>query len=260
MRITVLLFTLIITLSCTENNTQQTSPTLTKQVPPITKQHTATQTPGKYYILAPSGLNLRVSHHQNSKVVLRVNYGEVVNVTGKQQGDNFKVDNIEGGMIPVTYKSDVGYLFSGYLSSIPVPKANNDRFKGLEAYDQLLTSKEIPHQFKLEERNEGKYSTFVLPVSNYQMAYLISKQLFYIPEDYDYPTNDKEVKSTPENPSKAAQEGPYDYVTHRFEITRSPDQKMESFKYINQTEVGSQVIAIKQVKDGFLVELQESVH
>ncbi len=71
-------------------------------------------------VLSVSGINLRQEPTTTSKVLVLVPYGAkltIEEVTDRSQD----VDNFRGRFVKVTYKGKTGYLFAGFLSSLPAP-------------------------------------------------------------------------------------------------------------------------------------------
>ncbi len=75
------------------------------------------------YITAPSGLTLREAPNVNSRIVDVIPFGESVNVI--IEDDEFekveRIDWIDGQWIKVEFEGMSGYVFDGFVSSLPVP-------------------------------------------------------------------------------------------------------------------------------------------
>ncbi|MCU0848616.1 MAG: SH3 domain-containing protein [Spirochaetes bacterium] len=72
------------------------------------------------YVFSVSGINLREEPSTTSKVLELVPYGTkltVLETINKPQ----EVDNFKGSFAKVTYRGKTGYLFDGFLSSLPAP-------------------------------------------------------------------------------------------------------------------------------------------
>lgn len=211
-----------------------------------------------YYVLAPSGLNLRSGPGLQSAIIRKIPYGEPVTPEGQKEGDFLVVDNIKGQMLSVSHKGQAGYLFSGYLSPVPVPDIRIEyRDSILLAYARSLKKAGIDCQLEITEGDASLHCSLVLPLESYETAFLIGKLLFFIPEEYHFPTQDQEIKSTPEHPSKAAQQSPYDYIEHYFKITRAAGGQIESLAYYNRHEVSNQAVTIRKIAGGFHIESVE---
>ena len=79
------------------------------------KDHSTGQT-RTYYVLAPSGLNLRKEAKANSEKLTNIPYGAQVELITKPEESSMLVDQIPGGMAKVSYEGLIGYAFDGYLS------------------------------------------------------------------------------------------------------------------------------------------------
>ncbi len=77
---------------------------------------------GTYYVLAPSGLNIRQSPDANSAKLKSLPYGSAVTVVEMPSWENsYAQDWIVGFWTKVQAGSTVGYAFSPYLSPLPAP-------------------------------------------------------------------------------------------------------------------------------------------
>ncbi len=75
------------------------------------------------YVMANSGLTLRMEPNKNSESLGVVNYGSSVQVLNQPEGiQNIeKLNWVEGKWIFVEYDGVTGYMFDGYLSDLPIP-------------------------------------------------------------------------------------------------------------------------------------------
>ncbi len=74
------------------------------------------------YVYATSGLNLRTTPETNGQIIKIIPYGdkvEIVEHTDKQQ----QIEWIEGIWVKVKHEGNEGYLFNGFLSTLPLPSA-----------------------------------------------------------------------------------------------------------------------------------------
>ena len=75
------------------------------------------------YVTAPSGLNMRTSPDKDAQVLYYLQYGDRVHVVQYQSEDHpLRLDWIDGSWVKVSFEGVEGYVFDGYLSSLPVPK------------------------------------------------------------------------------------------------------------------------------------------
>ena len=75
------------------------------------------------YVVANSGLTLRMEPHKNSESLGIVDYGSVVEVlTQPDSVENYERLNwVDGKWLFVEYDGVTGYMFDGYLSDLPMP-------------------------------------------------------------------------------------------------------------------------------------------
>lgn len=141
-----------------------------------------------YYVLAASGLRMRTGASLDSEKMNVVEYGEKVQVVTNDDSAPIVVNGIKGRMLKAIYKNETGYMFEGYMSSIPVPDKNQMiadyarqlKRKGYEAtYKESATDDEM----ELEE-------VLTLPTKNLQETFLIGQRLNIFEADFDLPTTD----------------------------------------------------------------------
>ena len=140
-----------------------------------------------YYVLATSGLRMREEPSLDGEKLGVVEYGEKVQVNPLDGSKEINVSGIKGQMAKAYYKNDQGYMFTGYMSSIPVPEkgqrpadyARQLKRKGFNAkYDEV----EIDDGMELEE-------ILSIPAKNLEEAFLIGQRLNIFEMDFDLPTN-----------------------------------------------------------------------
>jgi len=104
-------------------------------------------------IVAPSGLSLRDAPNQLGKILDVIDFGEEVTVINSSEVvcQHEKIDWVEGEWILVDYQGQLGFMFDGFLTNLPLPTyefeiAHNDMdiIHSLESwvnyhYDMSLT-------------------------------------------------------------------------------------------------------------------------
>ena len=86
----------------------------------------------KLTVHAPSGLNMRATKGSAGKKIVRIPYGAKVTIAADSterkafKVQEFKGFNIEGFWVKVTYNNKTGYVFDGYLSSLPAAEKGNE--------------------------------------------------------------------------------------------------------------------------------------
>lgn len=165
-----------------------------------------------FYVLAPSGLNLRQAADPNSAKLDLVPLGGKVTLLTPPAAKNMNIDQLSGGMAQVKYGTKTGYIFDGYLSKFPPPKKaiNTEGEYKIETYVEKL--REVPNATVLHEEHSmdygGIYSTessIHLSTQNWQEAFLIAKLLLNIPPKLLYPKVNRAVETIIPNPDKKEQ-------------------------------------------------------
>lgn len=195
------------------------------------------------YVIAKSGLRLRKGPSLDAESVAKLSYGESVTTGAEAPGEAAVVEGIRGMMIHVRAGEQSGYAFSGFLSSLPVPVYEDGmgKKKHEKAYFETLQDR----NYAVSSTETGNTLTFRLPAASLQEAFLIARELFFIPAEYHFPQAGKTTLSTPENPSKAAKEGPYDYVTQYFVLKTDDAGAPYKLTYHDDSEVGGREIVIQ---------------
>jgi hypothetical protein len=140
-----------------------------------------------YYVLAASGLRMRIGPSLKSEKMDVVEYGEKIEVFMNDDIQPIVVNGVKGRMLKVIYKNKTGYMFEGYLSSIPVP----EKEQTYAAYARQLKRKGYDANFEEHWDKEEPigYQTLTLPTKNLQEAFLIVQRLNIFPISFDLPTN-----------------------------------------------------------------------
>jgi hypothetical protein len=140
-----------------------------------------------YYVLAASGLRMRTGPSLKSEKMDVVEYGEKIQVIMDDDIQPIVVNGVKGRMLKVIYKNKTGYMFEGYLSSIPVP----EKEQTYAAYARQLKRKGYDANFEehWSKENPIGYETLTLPTKNLQEAFLIIQRLNIFPISFDLPTN-----------------------------------------------------------------------
>lgn len=74
-------------------------------------------------VVAPSGLMLRTNPNQHSKAINMIEFGDEVKVVHRDEtlSPRDVIDWTEGQWIMVEYGGEVGYVFDGFLTDLPLP-------------------------------------------------------------------------------------------------------------------------------------------
>jgi hypothetical protein len=169
-----------------ETNTDVESETQTEMEAVVENAEINLSETEAYYVLAASGLRMRTGPSLKSEKMDVVEYGEKIEVTMNDDIQPIVVNGVKGRMLKVIYKNKTGYMFEGYLSSIPVP----EKEQTYAAYARQLKRKGYDANFekRWDEANTW-YETLMLPTKNLQEAFLIMQRLNIFPISFDLPAN-----------------------------------------------------------------------
>lgn len=175
-----------------------------------TNQEADTQTPSSdaqvqentetYYVLAEAGLRMRADASLNGAEVETIKYGEKVQVNTADASDEIAVGGIKGKMVKSYHNDNEGYMFTGYLSSIPVPKIptnlvgkggffdNERHIKLKKAYINELKEQGIDASYeKVNDKEMEEELHYIIPAANIEEAFLIGRRLKIFELDFDLP-------------------------------------------------------------------------
>ncbi len=147
-----------------------------------------------YYVAAKNGLRMRENAGLASEKLKIVDYGGKVEIEANNASDPILVSGIKAPMVKVFRGIDEGYMFKGYLSSIPVPKIGT----GLEDYANSLRDKNINarYTYNLSPDELEADEILKLPVDNFQEAFLLGQRLDFFNCDFELPNPDNPVEMT----------------------------------------------------------------
>lgn len=200
----------------------------------------ATEDATTFYVLAPSGLNLRQAADPNSAKLDLVPLGGKVTLIAPPAAKNMSIDQLSGGMAQVKYGTKTGYIFDGYLSKFPPPKKalNTPGEYKLEDYvEKLRENQEITVLHEEHSMDYGGYfsteSSIHLSTQNWQEAFLIAKLLLNIPPKLLYPKVNRAVETTIPNPDKKEQAW-----TDELTVKRDKTGQLLEIRYSYRSEGG----------------------
>lgn len=143
------------------------------------------------YVLARNGLRMRKEANLISEKMEVVPYGtQVQAITNDSKA--ITVGAMKGNMVKVIHGKDQGYMFDGYLTSIPVPQKQ----QMITEYTRYLKRKSVEADYEEEMTGEIELSeVFVIPAKSFLEALLIGQRIHYfISFDFDLPkTGDKKL-------------------------------------------------------------------
>ena len=239
MKVRTILRTMMFALFCVSTN-------FTMKATPVNHQFVAVK---HYYVLAPSGLNIRETASTSSKKIARLPYGAKVNYLGSVQSQMIIVDNIRGGMARVSYQGKEGYVFEGYLSKFVAPK----KFAEVKKYAQILRNSGIRVMTETGNKDYDGYQQFNnaihIPTQSWAEAFIVAKQLFGIPPKLHFPEDSGKAKEKINNPDKKSYAWTDQMVVNRANGT------LKSIEYNYRAEGGGSYVVIMRSKNmnGFIL-------
>jgi hypothetical protein len=122
-------------------------------------------------VLAISGLKFRDKPEGN--VLQTIPYGsKVVTLESKNYDYPKTVEGIKGAWVKVNFSGNVGYVFDGFLSSLPVPSLSDKNLRTYVIREFRAISNEIPLSFlKNNELGESGSNVLFLEWKNQKCAY-----------------------------------------------------------------------------------------
>lgn len=205
-----------------------------------------------FYVLAPSGLNLRKDADPNSAKLELVPLGGKVTLITPPAAKNMNIDQLSGGMAHVKYGTKTGYIFDGYLSKFPPPKKaiNTEGEYKIETYVEKL--REVPDATVLHEEHTMDYggiysseSSIHLSTQNWQEAFLIAKLLMNIPPKLLYPKVNRAVETIIPNPDKKEQAW-----SDELKVERDKSGQLIKISYYYRSEGGGWGAVITRSTEG----------
>lgn len=175
----------------TDNSTDTPSETIEVEEP-------EEKGPKTYYVMAPSGLNLRGTANPKSEKITKVPYGAAViaDAPSKSADDNMTIEGLNGHMLPVSYGNHKGFIFDGFLSSIPVPNGVNKQKYVTELKRQGFDAN---YEFQLvdEEETLTEDTQLTFPAADMQEAFTIAKKFNF----FSYNNDDFKFQAAYPDPS-----------------------------------------------------------
>lgn len=194
------LFSTLLFLSFISCNKTQETKTKTSTISEQEENSTKKKTPDiqTYYISAANGLVMREGPNLEANKVKVIDYGAAIQVFIKDTSAVPPVGGMIGKMVKVIHGQDKGYMFDGYLSSIPVPLEG----QSTNEYINSLKKKSL-----LAEEGWKDEAEFVsIPAANFQEALLIVQHLGLLQITFDIPVKSaKQLKFIFNNQNNTAE-------------------------------------------------------
>jgi hypothetical protein len=217
-------------------------PTLWLQAAPhiFLSEKTTSKPPGAYFILAPSGLNLRATSSPGSQKILTIPYGSEVELLTPAASSDMMVNNFPGGMAKIKYGNQEGYVFDGYLSRFPAPEQRQDVKKYVEKIRDKRQGVMYEHCTRDYDGYYQEEEAITLYITDWAEAFLVARQLFEMPQAILFPKpSDLEVETFP-NPDKE-EEVWEDMIT----VKRNEKGELSSIRYFYRREGGGRSVFIE---------------
>ena len=196
--------------------------------------------PGRTFVFAPSGLNLRASADANSEKLATVSRGTAVEVLAAPAANDMTVDNLTGGMAKVKVNGQEGYMFSGYLCRAPFPEEE----VSTENYVETARGQGFDVYFEETHRDYGGYFqaefSIVIKGLSMQEAFLLGKSLYRIPKGLNFPNMQGKGSITTKNPQPHAEAWTDELVAEY-----NAQGKLQSLAYSFRAEATGLVVAVK---------------
>lgn len=198
------------------------------------------------YIFAPSGLNMRATAEPGSEKLIKIPYGDSLNILRHPMESKMKVDNYIGGMAKVEYQGQEGYVFNGYFSAFPTPREHEEVEPYVERARRVYTQGTII--FELHRYDYDGYirheEVMILPIEDFEKAFLVAKTLTGIPKDLYLSDPSNTGRKTFQNPNK----GEFAWSDELI-VDRGSDGKLKEIIYGYRGEGGGWSVVIEKDKE-----------
>jgi hypothetical protein len=235
---------LFLLLSCKEENKEEKIFPETVQTEVKIEQ----PLPNLMYVIAPSGLLLRKEDNLDSEQMGKMPYGASVKVLDRPDNKSITVSGIADHMIQVKYSDITGYAYNGYLTRFKVPqqKETPEHYANRIKEDFPKVSASSGNVEK--DKTQNTSTQIVIPAGSWSEAFLIAKQLYDIPAEYNFPGLNGPDKSS----LQSRQE-------HAFSSTLEAERTANTLTSITYTENAKGFSrTVKITQDGDLYTLAEN--
>ena len=170
----------ILFLGCDEMKPKQESSSIADSIEGLNFSETE-----NYFVLAKNGLRVREEPDLSAEKIAIFKYGSKVQVIPTDAHDIKPVSGLYGAMVKGIQGKEKGYVFNGYLSSIPAPKEGQSPSQ----YVNWLKQKDYYAKYDEKEYDEGMEleEIFTIPARNFQEAFLIGQRVDIFNFDFDLP-------------------------------------------------------------------------
>ncbi|MCP4138171.1 MAG: SH3 domain-containing protein [bacterium] len=193
------------------------------------------------YVYALTGLNLRKKPESSGKKIATIPYGKKVRVLTLTK-KILTAGNIKGYWIEVSYKGKKGYIFDGFLSSLPAPKLND------AATVKKYAKK---HGVAISEESAEIFSEQVLKVKNIRLSegFLIGRALA-VSTDWWFSNRDRfPIKSKTYKETYKTKDG----QTFKLDVeitVHQKDGKISGINILKDAGGYRRILSLEKKKDG----------
>ena len=238
----------LVFVSCKNKSSENKADGLLKDsAPAITTIEEAT--PEYLYVTAASGLSLREYNNLKSHRVAKMPYGTKVKVITQEKNLTMNVGGLEGGMNEVEFNQKKGFAFNGYLSKF-FPPERGTKLKGyaeeLKLYFPDVSYTESTGGIASKPSNT---KLLRLPTIQWHEAFFIAKQLFDLPNEFDFPN--PKGKNTQVIQFTKSQDKSW---KNQLEVTRKGNQ-LSKIEYLCESQKFDRTIRIQ--KEGATMKILE---
>jgi hypothetical protein len=212
------------------------------------------------YVAARAGLVLRQAADRTSQAITTLPYGTEVELHVGVKRDSFFVDQLRGAMAPAKALGQSGFLFTGYLVTVPPPPlVHTHRIERVEEYAAILQEAGHAPRYVAPDE-EGRPWGLTVPVQDLQSAFLVGRVLFGIPQDYPFPAADRVELSAANHPSPAVQAGPFQYVTQSYTRDYNANAQLIGITFTDDNEVGGRKVVFREEARGWRIQQEDWAH
>jgi len=197
------------------------------------------------YVIAPSGLSLRKQNSLKSEKILVMPLGSKVHLLEEAPNKTIEVEYIKGGMHKVSYNGLIGYCFSGYLSSLYLPKKKQTTEEYLYELQKHFSDIKLESKPTDSDFHEGNIDMYSLPASSWHEIFYLIRGIYLLPKSFSYPNPlgpNQEIIADPKKPE--------DVWSSTMTFTRNA-KTLESIRYVYRTEGFGFSIEITAAENGF---------
>ncbi|MBR9921526.1 MAG: SH3 domain-containing protein [Bacteroidetes bacterium] len=200
---------------------------------------------GTYWVIAPSGLNMREGPSASSKKITTIPSASQVELIEEATAVDMEVDQVPGGMAKVHFQGKEGFVFDGYLSFFPPPFMPHET----DTYAEVIRDRDGACLYEMHRKDWGGYiqveEAVTLPHAYFSEAFLLAQQLYEIPETFEFPAYGTEMKYVIPNPE------PHDLAwSDELIVHRDENGWLKKIEYYYRSEGSGRTVTIEYNAEG----------